>query len=312
MPTTPFATEHAELRASVRRLVDGPLEALAAEAETGGTPHAEVLARCAALGVFDLDDVFAEVAVAAELGRLRSTGLALVVLDGMLTTSLSLPRLDTAVARDASAAVTERGADADLSFVVGGQLAAQVLVLDQHVVVSLDGATVEALERPLSLRGSAPAGITVRGATYDKVEVSPRMLRRAELREAAAAVRAAERTWSDAVTYAQQREVFGRPVSKFQVNRHALAEAATKIKAAESLVHDTAFAVSRDPDADTAAARLYAGRVYAEVADRALQLHGGYGYTSDFDVQRAWRDARSLRAGDLTLRARLSARRLHQ
>ncbi len=72
-------------------------------------------------------------------------------------------------------------------------------------------------------------------------------------------------------------------------------------------MHDTAETLARDGSGDTAAARLYAGRVAVAVADRVLQLHGGYGYTTDFDAERAWRDAHALSLGDLTLRARLTA-----
>ena len=307
MPTPPFTAEHEALRDSMRRLVDGPLRAAATEAEAGGVAHAEVLRRLDDLGVVGLDDVLADIVVAEELGRLASGGLVAVLLDAMLTTSLRLPALTTAVARDATVTITSTGAQASLAFVAGGQLAHECLVLDQHLVVSLDGARIEALARPLALRGSAPAAVAFDSAGYRKIEVGRAALRRAELREAAAAVGAAQRTWTEAKAYAQQREAFGRPISTFQVNRHALAEAATKVSAAQALVYDTAEALSRGIEVDSAAARLFAGRVAAEVADRALQLHGGYGYTAEFDAERAWRDARALRSGDLTLRARLTA-----
>ena len=308
MPTSPFTAEHEFLRDSVRRLVDGTLQAAAAEAEAGGTPHRQALQRLDDLGVVGLDDVLAEVVVAEELGRLASGGLVTVLLDAMFATSVGQPALTTAVARDATVTITAAGAQAALAFVAGGQLAQQCLVLDQQVLVELDGADVQVPARPLALRGCAPASIAFDAAAYRKVEVARPALRRAELREAAAAVGAAERTWAEGKAYAQQREAFGRPISTFQVNRHALAEGATKVRAAQALVYDTAWAMSRGTEVDTAAARLYAGRAAAEVADRALQLHGGYGYTSAFDVERAWRDARALRIGDLTLRARLTAR----
>ena len=307
MPTPPFTAEHEALRDRARRLVDGPLQGDAAAAEAGEAVHAQALQRLDDLGVVALDDVLADIVVAEELGRLASGGLVAVLLDAMFTTSLGLPPLTTAVARDATVTVTSTGAQADLAFVAGGGLAQDCLVLDQRVVVSLDGAQVTRLPRPLALRGSAAAAIAFDGAAYRTVEVARAALRRAELREAAAAVGAAQRTWTEAKTYAQQREAFGRPISTFQVNRHALAETATKVSAAQALVYDTAEALFRGVAVDTAAARLFAGRVAAEVADRALQLHGGYGYTAAFDVERAWRDARALRTGDLTLRARLTA-----
>jgi alkylation response protein AidB-like acyl-CoA dehydrogenase len=308
MPTTPFAAEHDALRDTMRRLVEGPLGEAAAAAEAGGTPHAAAFGRLDELGVVGLDDVLAEVVVAEQLGTLRSGGLIAVLLDALLTSSLSLPPLQTAVARDATVTVTDAGATAVVPFVAGGGLADRCLILDQRLVVSLEPGGITGLGRPIALRGSAPASLRFDDADYEHVDVPGPALRRAELREAAAAVGAAWRTWSDASAYAQQREAFGRPISKFQVNRHALADLATRITAAEALVHDTAYALAADGAADTAAARLYAGRLYGDVADRAVQLHGGYGYTTEFDVERAWRDARALRAGDLTLRARLTAR----
>lgn len=114
---------------------------------------------------------------------------------------------------------------------------------------------------------------------------------------AGAAVSGMWQTWEDAKAYALQREAFGRPISQFQVNRHALAEAGAWLTAARAAVHDAAQRLttgSLEPG-ETAALKLYVNRVANDVADRCLQLHGGYGYTMEYDVQRAWRDARHLR-----------------
>jgi alkylation response protein AidB-like acyl-CoA dehydrogenase len=114
---------------------------------------------------------------------------------------------------------------------------------------------------------------------------------------AGAAVAAAWQTWDDAKAYALQREAFGRPIAQFQVNRHSLAEAGAWLTAARAAVHDAAqhlTAGTLEPG-ETAALKLYVNRVVNDVADRCLQLHGGYGYTMEYDVQRAWRDARHLR-----------------
>jgi alkylation response protein AidB-like acyl-CoA dehydrogenase len=114
---------------------------------------------------------------------------------------------------------------------------------------------------------------------------------------AGAAVAAAWQAWEDAKAYALQREAFGRPISQFQVNRHSLAEAGAWLTAARAAVHDAAhrLAAGTLEPGETAALKLYANRVANDVADRCLQLHGGYGYTMEYDVQRAWRDARHLR-----------------
>ena len=142
------------------------------------------------------------------------------------------------------------------------------------------------------------------GALFCQGDDAARLLRdrqaRWRLDSAAAAVAGAWQTWGDTKDYALQREAFGRPIGKFQVNRHALADMAAELSAAQALVYETARRLTRGElgPGDTAALRLYVDRVVAEAADRCLQLHGGYGYTMEFDVQRAWRDARHLRADE--------------
>jgi len=115
------------------------------------------------------------------------------------------------------------------------------------------------------------------------------------LMTAAADVSGAWRTWERAREYALGREAFGRPIARFQVNRHALAEAAGRLTAARQLVHQAAWLLSTGRDAVTAiaAARRHATRTVAEVTDTCLQLYGGYGYAMEYDVQRDWRDARA-------------------
>ncbi len=102
-----------------------------------------------------------------------------------------------------------------------------------------------------------------------------------------------------AATYASQREAFGRPISRFQVQRHRLVGMATEIEGVRALVYDACDAWNRGEYATTeiAMAKLAAAQMSFRVADEALQLHGGYGYSREFDVERAWRDARLLRIG---------------
>lgn len=305
MPTTPWNPEHEALRDSVRRLVDGPLTEAAAQAETGGLPHREAVEQCAALGLLDLDDVLAEVVAAEELGRLRSGGLVAVLLDAMFSTSLGLPALDTCAAGFVEVTVDGARATGEVPFAVGAQLATRLLLPSAGVLVDLDTAKVLPAERSHSLRGAAGGSVVLDGAACEAFAVGDDHLRRAELIQAAAAIGSAWRTWREACDYAQQREAFGRPIAKFQVNRHALADAATRLTAAEALVHDTAWDWAHGRTRDQAPARLYASAVAVEVADRAIQLHGGYGYTTDFDAQRAWRDAHALRIGDDDRRRRI-------
>ena len=111
---------------------------------------------------------------------------------------------------------------------------------------------------------------------------------------ALAAVSGAERTLGLGVEYARQREVFGRPVARFQVWRHRFADLSTEIRAARSLTYHALRKVLAGEDAvrEVSMAKWLAGDLAWRVADEALQVHGGYGYMKEFPVERAWRDAR--------------------
>lgn len=308
MPTTPFTHEHVALADSVRRLVEGPLAGAGEAAEAGGHPFSDVLHRCGEIGLFDLGDPLAEVVVAAGLGRLRSGGLVRVILDTMLTSALGLAPLEEAVAvvPDTSVDVQPNGASGHLAFVPGGGFAGRVLVLDAGIVIGLAEGAVTPLDQAHALRGSAPASVTFESAGYERVDVDPAAIARWELAVAAAAVAGAWQTWQDAVAYARQRQAFGRPIARFQVNRHSLADAAAKLTASEALVHDAAVALAAGDSAQTATALLYASATAVTIADRGLQLHGGNGYTTGFDAARAWRDARELRVRAPHLRRRIA------
>jgi acyl-CoA dehydrogenase len=108
------------------------------------------------------------------------------------------------------------------------------------------------------------------------------------------AVRGAERTWNLAVQYGKEREAFGRPIAKFQVWRHRLADLETEIAAARSLTYHALrkFLAGEDAVREVSMAKWFATELAWKVADEALQIHGGYGYMMEFPVQRAWRDSR--------------------
>jgi alkylation response protein AidB-like acyl-CoA dehydrogenase len=116
---------------------------------------------------------------------------------------------------------------------------------------------------------------------------------------AAGCYAASERMFERTLTYAQEREAFGRPIGKFQVTRHKFAEMATKIEAAKQMVHATAwrFANGEYPVREITMAKLFATRVCHEVADECVQIHGGYGYMKEYEIERAYRDQRLNRIG---------------
>ncbi|QLD88258.1 acyl-CoA dehydrogenase family protein [Natronomonas salina] len=113
---------------------------------------------------------------------------------------------------------------------------------------------------------------------------------------AAQAVGAAQGALDAAVEYANQREQFGQKISEFQAIEHKIAEMATNVEAARSLTYRAATAVQNDRD-DTAVrlasmAKLFASEHAVDVADEAIQVHGGAGYVTDHPVERYYRDAR--------------------
>jgi alkylation response protein AidB-like acyl-CoA dehydrogenase len=117
--------------------------------------------------------------------------------------------------------------------------------------------------------------------------------------QATACVAGAQRCLDLAVQYAKEREQFGRSLSKNQVLRHYLAEMSTEVEAARALLYNTAAHYDKGEVLvkEISMAKLLASKAYYEVADRALQIHGGYGYMDEYPISREWRDARLMRIG---------------
>ncbi len=99
-----------------------------------------------------------------------------------------------------------------------------------------------------------------------------------------------------AVKQARQRRQFGQPIGAFQATQFKIAEMATKIESARNMVYKSAWLLDQGrPDTKlTAMAKLYASHVAVEVVDEALQIHGGYGYFNDNDIERFYRAAKVL------------------
>ncbi len=97
-----------------------------------------------------------------------------------------------------------------------------------------------------------------------------------------------------AVDYADEREQFGQRIGDFQAIQHKLADMDTKYQAARLLMHRAADRKMRGEDYIVAAAeaKLYASEVSRELANEGIQIHGGYGYTKDFPLERYYRDAK--------------------
>ncbi len=111
---------------------------------------------------------------------------------------------------------------------------------------------------------------------------------------ASQAVGMARAAFEAALTYAKQRESFGQPIFNHQAVQFKLAEMATRIEAARQLIWHAASLkdAGRPCLKEAAMAKLYASEMAERVCSDAIQVHGGYGYVSDFPVERIYRDVR--------------------
>lgn len=109
----------------------------------------------------------------------------------------------------------------------------------------------------------------------------------------ARAVGVAQRAFEEAIAYAQQRTTFGKPIAQHQAIQFYLAEMATKIEAARLLMLNAA--VMKDEgqrtDLEAGMCKLYASEMCMEVVRDAMRVHGGYGYSKEYTVERLFRDA---------------------
>ncbi|WP_338729336.1 acyl-CoA dehydrogenase family protein [Haladaptatus sp. DJG-WS-42] len=111
---------------------------------------------------------------------------------------------------------------------------------------------------------------------------------------ASQAVGVGQSALDEALSYAQEREQFGEPIAEIQTIQHKLADMQTKVQAARLLARDAARRDDAGEDVQMAAsiAKYFASENAVQVANQAVQIHGGYGYTTDFPVERMYRDAK--------------------
>jgi butyryl-CoA dehydrogenase len=111
---------------------------------------------------------------------------------------------------------------------------------------------------------------------------------------AAQALGLGEGALESAVNFTKERKQFGRSISAFQNTQFQLANMATRMEAAKLLVYQAALAKQNKPrySVEAAKAKLFAAEAAMDVTTKAVQLHGGYGYTREYDVERMMRDAK--------------------
>ena len=133
---------------------------------------------------------------------------------------------------------------------------------------------------------------------------------------AALSVGIAQAAFDEARRYAQERQAFGQPIAHFQAIQFMLADMATAIHAARLMVYYAAWLKDQGrPFAQAAAmAKLYATEMAEKVARDAIQIHGGYGYSREYPVERMYRDVRLMTIGEGTseIQRLVIARRLLQ
>jgi alkylation response protein AidB-like acyl-CoA dehydrogenase len=183
-----------------------------------------------------------------------------------------------------------------------------------HILVPTDtpGVTMGPPEKKMGLRGSPTHAVT-----FEEVRVPRENLLGTEGRGlaqtlsvldggrisiGALSVGLARAAYEEALAYAQEREAFGQPIAEFQAIQWMLADAATEIEAARLMVHKAAWLKEQGKPYSTMAsmAKLMATEVSERVCRNAIQIHGGYGYSREFEVERMYRDTRLMTIGEGT------------
>ena len=160
-------------------------------------------------------------------------------------------------------------------------------------------------EKKMGIRGSATCELifenvkipkeNMLGKRGDGFKIAMKTLDGGRIGIAAQALGIAEGALNETITYTKQRKQFGRPISAFQNTQFQLADMATKCAAARALVYiaaDAKEAKLPTLSVNAAQAKLFASETAMEVTTKAVQLHGGYGYTREYPVERMMRDAK--------------------
>lgn len=175
-----------------------------------------------------------------------------------------------------------------------------------------EGLTIHAPEKKMGLKGSPTQMLS-----YDEVRVPMDALLGEEGRGfqqtmqtldggrisiGALSVGLAQAAFEEAVKYAKQRRTFGKPISEHQAIQWMIADAALEIEAARLMVYRAAWLKDQGKDFSKAAAmaKLMASEVAEKTARNAIQIHGSYGYSREFPVERIYRDQRLMTIGEGT------------
>lgn len=166
-----------------------------------------------------------------------------------------------------------------------------------------EGFTIGKHERKMGIKSSQTTELILKNVKVPKenllgkegqgFKIAMQTLDGGRIGVAAQALGIAEAALEEAVKFAKERVQFGKPIATKQAIQWKLAEMATQIEAARYLVY--AAAAKKDEGScsvEAAMAKMFASEIAVDVCDKAVQIHGGYGYIQDFKVERLYRDAK--------------------
>ncbi len=197
-------------------------------------------------------------------------------------------------------------ADIAIVFAVTNKDVKKSLSISAFIVdMSLEGVTIGKIEDKLGIKGSSSCSIIFNnvkvhkscllGELGDGVKIAMATLDGGRIGIAAQSLGIATAALNDAIEYSKDRKQFNQYISQFQTIQFMLAEMATRIEAARYLTYNAAFKKqSNEIHYSVAAsmAKLFASETAGFVSSKAIQIFGGYGYTSDYNVERYYRDAK--------------------
>ena len=170
---------------------------------------------------------------------------------------------------------------------------------------TFEGFKVGKKEAKMGIRGSSTCELiftncfvpeeNVLGRIGEGFKIAMKTLDGGRIGIAAQALGIAEGALEETIGYVKERKQFGRPISAFQNTQFVLADLKTKVEAAKLLVYQAADKKqnkAKDVSVAAAMAKLFAAEVAMEVTTKCVQLHGGYGYTRDYPIERMMRDAK--------------------
>lgn len=194
----------------------------------------------------------------------------------------------------ADAVVYAKTKDAD------GKVGVSAFIVDMHS----QGVSTGSHVRKMGLIGAATSDIVLEDVKVPKenllgelnqgFKVAMKTLDGGRLGVAAMSVGVAQSCLDEAIKYTKVRKQFGKALADFQNTKFTLADMATKLQAARELLYSAAEAKDRGENCSAlvSMAKYYASEICNELAAKALQLHGGYGYTKEYRIERLYRDCR--------------------